>query len=33
MGAIRSALDEANLTLKDTDFVEINEAFAAQVRI
>eukprot|EP01084_Bolivina_argentea_P316611 548856_1 len=31
VGAVRSALDEAGVTLKDMDFVEINEAFAAQV--
>ncbi len=33
VGAVRSALDEAGVTLKDMDFVEINEAFAAQVCI
>ncbi len=33
VGAVRSALDEADVTLKDVDFVEINEAFAAQVCI
>ncbi len=31
MDAVRYALDEAGVTLKDIDFVEINEAFAAQV--
>ncbi len=29
--AVRSALDEAGVTLKEMDFVEINEAFAGQV--
>jgi acetyl-CoA C-acetyltransferase len=28
--AIRKALDRANLTLKDIDLIELNEAFAAQ---
>ncbi len=31
MDAVRFALDEAGLTLKEMEFVEINEAFAGQV--
>jgi acetyl-CoA C-acetyltransferase len=31
IGAIKKALDRANLTIEDIDVVELNEAFAAQV--